>query len=104
MMSNTVVSVFCWIIVDQFDGLLAGGRVEFASGSSKSRILTSSTLDTRQTDALLLPARKLVRGVIQVVFDSHQFSDAAGRLVHFFLRSAAVFQRKGDIFPPPSGR
>ena len=36
--------------------------------------------------------------LIQVVFDSHQFSDAAGRLVHFFLRSAAVFQRKGDIF------
>ena len=47
---------------------------------------------------MLLPARKLVRGVIQVVFDSHQFSDAAGRLVHFFLRGAAVFQRKGDIF------
>jgi hypothetical protein len=33
-----------------------------------------------------------------VVFDSHQFSDAAGRLVHFFLRGAAVFQCKGDIF------
>ena len=34
-----------------------------------------------------------------MVFDADQLGGAAGDLVHFVLRSAAVFQRKGDVLP-----
>ena len=34
-----------------------------------------------------------------MVLDADQLGGAAGDLVHFVLRSAAVFQRKGDVLP-----
>ena len=52
-MMRTVVSVFCWIESISSMACLPVAGSRFASGSSKSRIFTSSTM-TPTTDALLL--------------------------------------------------
>ena len=85
--------------VDQLNGLLARGRVKVCQRLIEQQNLHLIDHDAREADALLLAAGKLVRSVVEVVLDSDQLGGAAGDLVHFVLRSAAVFQRKGDVLP-----
>ena len=85
--------------VDQLNGLLAGGRVQIGERFIKQQHLDLIDHNARQTDALLLPAGKLVRCIVEVVFDPDQLCGTAGDLVHFLLRGAAVFQRKGNVLP-----
>ena len=83
--------------VDQFHRLLAGGGVQVCQRLVKQKHADLVHHNAREADALFLPARKLVRGVVEMMLDAHQLGGAAGDGVHFVLRGAAVFQRKGDV-------
>ena len=84
-------------LVDQLNGLLAGGRVQAGKGFIKHQNFNLIHHNARQADALLLPAGKLMRGMVQAVFNAHQLCGMAGDLVHFLLGNTAVFQRKGNV-------
>ena len=86
-------------LIDQLNGLLAGGRVQAGKGFIKHQNFNLIHHNARQADALLLPAGKLMRGMVQAFFNAHQLCGMAGDLVHFLLGNTAVFQRKGDVLP-----
>ena len=85
-------------VVNQLHRLLARRGVQVRQRLVKQKNLHLIDHHARKADALLLPAGKLVRRVIQMVLDVHQLGRPARNLVHLFLRRAAVFQRKGDVF------
>ena len=58
-------------LVDQLNGLLAGGRVQAGKGFIKHQNFNLIHHNARQADALLLPAGKLMRGMVQAVFNAH---------------------------------
>ena len=84
-------------LVDELNGLLAGGRVEVGQRLVEKQHLHLVHHYARQAHALLLSAAKLVRGVAQVVFHAHQRGHAVHRLAHARLRRAVVLQREGDV-------
>ena len=84
-------------LVDQLDGLLAGGRVKVGQRLVKQQHLHLIHHHARQTHALLLAAGELMRRVLKVALHAHQLCHAVDRLLHVVLRHAVVFQREGDI-------
>lgn len=84
-------------LVDQLNGLLAGGGVEVGQRLIEEQDLDLIHHHARQAHPLLLPARKLVRCIAEMVLDAHQLGSMAGDGVHLILRGAAVFQCKGNV-------
>jgi len=84
--------------VNQLNRLLAGGRVKVGERFVKQQDLDIVHHNAGQADPLFLPARKFVRGVIQVVFHIHKPGHPVGCGVHFVLRHTVVFQCKGNVF------
>ena len=84
-------------LVDQLNGLLAGSGVEVGQRLIEEQDLDLIHHHARQAHPLLLPARKLVRCVAEMVLDAHQLGGMAGDGVHLILRGAAVFQCKGNV-------
>ncbi len=91
-------------LVDQLHGLLAGGRVQICQRLVEEQDLDLIHHNARQTDALLLPAGKLMRCIVEVVLDAHQLRSAAGdrRASHPAAYSCFPAQRRCPR--PPSGR
>ena len=84
-------------LVDQLNGLLAGSGVEVGQRLIEEQDLDLIHHHARQAHPLLLPARKLVRCIAEVVLDAHQLGGMAGDGVHLILRGTAVFQCKGNV-------
>ena len=84
-------------LVNQFNGLLSGGRVQVGKGFVKQKYIHLVYHHTCQTDPLFLPAGNLVGRVAQDPANIHQIRRFLHNFVHFIPGNAVVFQGKGNI-------
>ena len=79
--------------------LLAQLGVEGAQGFVQQQQLRAFGQAARQSDALLLAARELVRLALGVGFELHQIEHLRHALLHLGLGHVVTAQAKGDVVP-----
>ena len=84
-------------LVDQVDGLFAGGRVQVGQRFVKQQNFYLVHHNARQTDPLLLSAGKFMGRIAQMLLHADKLRRLLNDVLHFLLRNTVVLQRKSDV-------
>ena len=84
-------------LADRIHDRLAAARVQHGGGFVQNQAVRPHRDDARDGDALLLPARELVRGFFTIVVDAGHLHRVVDAGAHFVRGHAEVFKREGDV-------
>ena len=84
-------------VVNELNGLLAGGGVQVGKGLVKEQHIHLIDHDAAQGYPLLLPPGNLVGGMGEHLPDVHQLGNSVHRVMHFGPGYTVVFQGEGNV-------